>query len=101
MDVSRVGGRSYVAQKAFVLFSYIEKNVATCVLIDVRHKHTCNVLLSPPSCQIQLCPGGAVRGRPGGAALLFVSVLPGCESRSHLQHHAGSAGTAAQAARDC
>jgi len=52
-----------------------------------------------PSYQIQPGTGGAVRGRAGGPALLFVSVLPGRQSGPHLQHHAGSAGAAAPAAR--
>lgn len=59
------------------------------------------MLPSSPSHQIQPGPGWGVRGRPGGPALLSVSLLAGHQSGSHLQHHAGSAGATAPAARRC
>lgn len=57
------------------------------------------LLLVLPSCQIQPSPGWVVRGHSGGPALLCGPVFPGRQPGSHLQHHAGSVGTTAQAAR--
>lgn len=70
-----------------------------CCQWRTKKAHRNRLLPPPPPCQIQPCPGWAVRGRPGGPALLFVSVFPGRQSGPHLQYHAGSAGTAAQTVR--